>query len=226
LTTRMNVRGARLFAAAIAACSIPPAAALAAEESDDETGGAVATPEPVGVAAKLGPSAHHVRTGARVRVTGSVRPGLPGRRVGLQIRTAHGWRTVDGARTHAGGRFRAVWRPRAAGSYRVRVKLRGRRVAERVGRVHAYRPAVASWYGPGFYGNRTACGQTLGTGTLGVAHRTLPCGTRLRVRLGSRSVAVRVIDRGPFHYGREFDLTGALKQRIGFGSTGTVWVTR
>jgi peptidoglycan lytic transglycosylase len=224
----MKKRGGRLLAAALAAFSIPTAAALAAGESDVQTsGGTTAAPvERVAVAASLSRSARHVRAGARVRVTGSLNPGLPGRRVGLQVRTARGWKTVDGARTRAGGRFRAVWRPRSAGSYRVRVKLAGRAAAERIGRVHAYRPAIASWYGPGFYGNRTACGKTLGAGTLGVAHRTLPCGTRLRVRLGSRSVAVRVIDRGPFHYGREFDLTGAVKQRIGFGSTGRVWVTR
>src|SRR6266545_2545909 len=38
---------------------------------------------------------------------------------------------------------------------------------------------LASWYGPGFYGNRTACGQLYTPEILGVAHLTLPCGTLL-----------------------------------------------
>src|SRR5262245_38422346 len=42
------------------------------------------------------------------------------------------------------------------------------------------RSAGATWYGPGLYGNGTACGQTLWPGTIGVAHRTLPCGTTVK----------------------------------------------
>jgi rare lipoprotein A (peptidoglycan hydrolase) len=71
-----------------------------------------------------------------------------------------------------------------------------------------------------------ACGGTLGPSTLGVAHKTLPCGTKLRLRYGSRTVAVRVIDRGPYVGGREFDLTAATKAALGFGSTGTVLSSR
>jgi rare lipoprotein A len=94
------------------------------------------------------------------------------------------------------------------------------------GKVQAFRRAVASWYGPGFYGNRTACGGTLGYSTLGVAHKTMPCRTRLTLRYRGREVTVRVIDRGPYVGGREFDLTGATKARLGFGSTGTVLSSR
>jgi rare lipoprotein A (peptidoglycan hydrolase) len=59
---------------------------------------------------------------------------------------------------------------------------------------------------------------------VGVAHKTLPCGTRLALRRGGRVVHARVIDRGPYVGAREFDLTAATKRRLGFGSTGTVWV--
>jgi hypothetical protein len=67
-----------------------------------------------------------------------------------------------------------------------------------------------SWYGPGFYGNRTACGIALSTTTLGVANRTLPCGTRVTFRnpRTGRSLTVTVIDRGPYVAGRQWDLTG------------------
>ncbi|MCI0344524.1 MAG: septal ring lytic transglycosylase RlpA family protein [Chloroflexi bacterium] len=66
-----------------------------------------------------------------------------------------------------------------------------------------------SFYGPGFYGRRTACGYLYTTTIMGVAHRTLPCGTLVTFRSGSRTVTVPVIDRGPYVYGRTWDLSGA-----------------
>ena len=89
-----------------------------------------------------------------------------------------------------------------------------------------YRYAQASYYGPGFYGNRTACGQTLTTSTIGVAHKTMPCGTKLKLRHGKREVTARVIDRGPYSGNREFDLTEATRNKLGFGSTGTILVSK
>lgn len=74
---------------------------------------------------------------------------------------------------------------------------------------------LASWYGPGFYGRRTACGQTM-SGTLqGVAHRTLPCGTPVTLRYGGVNVTVPVVDRGPYIPGRELDLTYATRVALG-----------
>ena len=89
-----------------------------------------------------------------------------------------------------------------------------------------YRPTHASWYGPGLYGNSTACGGALTPGRLGVAHRWLPCGTRVTLRYRGRSVTVPVIDRGPFAAGREWDLTAATKSKLRFGDVGVVWSTR
>ena len=74
---------------------------------------------------------------------------------------------------------------------------------------------LASWYGPGFYGNRTACGQTFTPEILGVAHRTLPCGTALTLTYSGRSLIVRVIDRGPYVAGRTLDLSSATKVALG-----------
>jgi rare lipoprotein A (peptidoglycan hydrolase) len=59
-----------------------------------------------------------------------------------------------------------------------------------------------------------------------VANRTLPCGTKVTLRYGSRSVTVPVIDRGPFSGSREWDLTAATKSRLGFPDTGVVWTTK
>ena len=94
------------------------------------------------------------------------------------------------------------------------------------GSVTVYRQTSASWYGPGFIGGRTACGGTLSAGVLGVANKTLPCGTKVTFHYGGRTVTARVVDRGPYVTGREWDLTPAVKARLHFPSTGTVWSTR
>ena len=70
-----------------------------------------------------------------------------------------------------------------------------------------------SWYGPGFYGNGGACGMIPGglqPETVGVAHRTLPCGTKVTFRYNGRTVTTRVIDRGPYVAGRTWDMTRGL----------------
>ena len=73
-------------------------------------------------------------------------------------------------------------------------------------------------------GNRTACGVRLRRSTIGVAHRTLPCGTRVDVTWGGRSISVPVIDRGPFVAGVHYDLTLAAATALGFVSAGRVRV--
>jgi hypothetical protein len=78
----------------------------------------------------------------------------------------------------------------------------------------------ATWYGPGLYGKRTACGARLSPTTLGVAHKTLPCGTRVTFYHAGHFVTVAVIDRGPFRRGVAWDLTAAAAKRLGFLSSG------
>jgi rare lipoprotein A len=166
-------------------------------------------------------SGRHLTVGRAAKVKGRVLPGGAGRKVTVKV----GGRSVE-TRTDRDGSFVARWRARSTGTYKVRVKAAGNRLAagsgESAGKVTVYRRAAASWYGPGLYGNPTACGGTLTPSTLGVAHKTMRCGTKLRLRYKGRTVAVRVIDRGPYAGNREFDLTAATKQRLRFGSTGTV----
>lgn len=80
----------------------------------------------------------------------------------------------------------------------------------------------ASWYGPGFYGNRTASGEVFRPGTFTAAHRTLPFGTRVRVTnlWNGRSTVVRINDRGPFHGGRVIDLAHGAASELGLTSSG------
>ena len=81
---------------------------------------------------------------------------------------------------------------------------------------------TASYYGPGLWGNRTACGQVLRRNTRGVAHRTLPCGTHVAVYSNGRIAIFPVIDRGPHNAGVSLDLTTAAARRLGLTTTSNV----
>jgi rare lipoprotein A len=88
--------------------------------------------------------------------------------------------------------------------------------------VTVYRPSFATWYGPGFFGNRTACGQVLTEDLVGVAHRTLPCGTQVAIFYGGRRLVVPVVDRGPYRDGADWDLTQAAAQALGMEASDTI----
>jgi len=169
----------------------------------------------------------NVLDGHPATVTGTLRPGLSGRVVALQTLAAHGWRTLARTRTGAQGHFKLRYVPWRDGSEQVRLSFAGDTYGlstrRRMGRLNVFRLAAASWYGGG---GQMACGGSLTSSTLGVANKTLPCGTLVTLRYGGRMVQVPVVDRGPYVEGREFDLTEATKQALGFGDTGQVWSTR
>jgi rare lipoprotein A len=83
-----------------------------------------------------------------------------------------------------------------------------------------FRLAGASWYGPGLWGHKTACGETLRPTTIGVAHKTLPCGTVVKFVYHGHAVTAPVIDRGPYIKGRSFDLTAAAAEALDFEGVG------
>lgn len=172
-------------------------------------------------------STHSVLVGEGLAVRGKMRPS--GRhRVKLVFRGAErGTRSVT---TKANGTFALRWSPERTGSYAVRAygvhdrRMRSSRSAAR--KLTSYRLAGASYYGPGLYGNGVACGGTLLPHTIGVAHKTLPCGTKVKLRYRGRTVTAPVIDRGPYVAGRDYDLTEAVKERLGFPGVGTVLASR
>ncbi len=84
----------------------------------------------------------------------------------------------------------------------------------------------ATWYGPGFFGNETACGKTLSRATTGVAHRSLPCGTKVVIRYHGRYVRTTVIDRGPYANGAKWDLTEATAEALRLGATDDIRVAK
>jgi rare lipoprotein A (peptidoglycan hydrolase) len=85
---------------------------------------------------------------------------------------------------------------------------------------------LATWYGPGFYGEKTACGETLTRRTIGVAHRRLPCGTRVAFLYKGKYLETEVIDRGPYGTRARWDLTQRAAERIGLETTDEVRVAR
>ena len=84
----------------------------------------------------------------------------------------------------------------------------------------SWRYGHASWYGPGLWGNKTACGQTLQPQTMGVAHKTLACGTSVKFVYQGKVVITQVIDRGPYIQGRAWDFTKAVSDALDFGGAG------
>jgi len=183
--------------------------------------------EPLRSHVSLHLSTHSVLKGRGLAVRGKVRPS--GRhRVKLVFRGPD--EGTRGVTTKADGTFAVRWLPERTGTYAVRAygvhdgRIRGSRSAQR--KLASYRHAGASYYGPGLYGNGVACGGTLLPGTMGVAHKTLPCGTKVKLRYHGRTVTVPVIDRGPYVAGRDYDLTEAVKERLGFPGVGTVLATR
>jgi rare lipoprotein A len=166
----------------------------------------------------------HVIAGHKARVNGEL-AGASGREVRLERRAGHGWHVEDDARTNASGRFALAFSPGSPGSASLRVRFPAPQggvaaatpgvgpVVRGVGRLNVYRKGTASVYGPG---GSLACGGSLSSSTLGVANKTLPCGTKVTFRYGNRSVRVPVIDRGPYVGGRDWDLTTATAKRLGF----------
>jgi peptidoglycan lytic transglycosylase len=177
---------------------------------------------------RLLPGRRDVLVRRRALVRGYIPIGRPGRVVVLEVMRRDGsWGEVDRTRTIEGGKFYLAWYPTRPGYFRVRARPVNPAAGSpsRARLLYIYRTAIASWYGPGFYGNRTACGQTFTNRLLGVAHRSLPCGYRLTVRYGDRAITVRVVDRGPFVPGRDYDLTEATRNYLGFDGVDEIWAT-
>jgi hypothetical protein len=229
-----NVRAAGLSGALLSTTVLAVAPALADTETPAAAPAKATTPVAAKAASSLSVSSvrRTVMAGKRVVVRGTLRPAGPGHTVvSLQInRRGGGWLTVDHDRTSSTGRYVLAWRASKTGTRRVRVLFGGTRALSSArhlaGTTHIYRRALASWYGPGLYGQHLACGGTLTPGTLGVANKSLPCGTKVTLHYRGRTVRVPVVDRGPYVGAREFDLTAATKAKLGFGSTGTVLTTR
>ena len=210
----------RLIALLCAALCAVPVAALASP-------GGVAYQEPVAAV----PATDAVLLGHVMHVRGTA---AAGQTIVLERRAADGpW--VPAATTVAGsdGAFDAAWKTNSTGHFDLRARpattdgaAAAAAAAQQLSTVTVYRRAIATWFGPGFYGHRTACGQRLTHRLLGVASRTLPCGTKVSLLYRGRTITVPVVDRGPFAHGASYDLTAATAQALGMTVTSRIGAVR
>lgn len=169
----------------------------------------------------------HLLGKTETSVKGKVRPSRKGQIVVIEIRKGKKWKSVTRLRTGKNGGFSGQVKIDDLGSTDIRVVLpslgQTSSVKKPLGTVYRYRQEVASWYGPGFYGRKMSCGKTLNRSTIAVAHKTLPCGTKVRFHNNGKTVVASVEDRGPFIAGRDWDLTEATKNKL--GTFNSVWVS-
>jgi rare lipoprotein A len=173
-------------------------------------------------------SAPAVFLGRDLRIAGSD-PSAASRTVSVQARQGAGqWLTVASVAADSSGAFTADWQPTAYGQYDLRGVLAGAAQASDASNASApetvvvYKAARATWYGPGFYGKHTACGQRLTRSLVGVANRRLPCGTKVQLTFRGRTLVAPVIDRGPFAHGAQWDLSAAAAKRLGVTVTSRI----
>jgi hypothetical protein len=166
----------------------------------------------------------------QLRFTGTVPAGAAGRVIEIQRRgrqTGWGWANTAHATAGPNGAFSVVWPTNHIGRFEFRAVI-GDLMAARAGTASpsvtsiVYLPAIATWYGPGLFGNSTACGEKLTASTLGVANRTLPCGTMVSLYYQGRTIVVPVIDRGPYANNANWDLTQATARMLGTPGVATI----
>jgi rare lipoprotein A len=214
----------RLITLLLAACALPAPATAAAQST---TGGTAA---PTGEEPMI--ATRHATLKGTVTFNGAFRAADAGRVVTVERfdPITGAWVALTSTSVAPEGRWTATWRADVAGRLRTRATLAPRAgdgeesltvfsAAGFEATVTVYRTAVASWYGPGFYGRRTACGHRLTRTLLGVAHKTLPCGTEVALHYQGASIIVPVVDRGPYVRGRKWDLTGAAAKALDFKAT-------
>jgi hypothetical protein len=161
--------------------------------------------------------------GSTLVVHGLLRPKRRGAKVRLVALSGRRWHTLAVGRTHRNGHFRIRYRVHGLGATPIRVAYSGSQRAHAAsadaGRIVALSPTVASWY---YDAGNTACGFHA---TYGIANKTLPCGSKVTLAYGGRTVVATVDDRGPYVYGRSFDLDQNTARYLGMWGVGTVFAS-
>jgi len=213
---------------------------VAAAPAGAQSPGGIAAPQPVytaGVVTAPGAVAISARAGTLLRrvarFRGTVSPAEAGRTLTVERFDAltQAWLPIATAVVTADGSYLANWRTDRTGQHRIRAVLAPAAEATTATAspelaITVHRKAIATWYGPGFYGRRTACGQRMSRTLVGVAHRKLPCGTPVSLLYRGRTITVPVVDRGPFANNASWDLTAATAQALGFEYTDKIGAVR
>jgi rare lipoprotein A (peptidoglycan hydrolase) len=164
--------------------------------------------------------------GSLILTPASVAAGQP---VALEIQSKPGiWVAAATSTVAPDGSYSIPWIAKGVGTYAMRVVsgALASSAAASIGTPQStlviLKSVIATWYGPGMYGRRTACGEKLTRYIVGVANRKLPCGTPVTLNYAGRELTVPVIDRGPYANGATFDLTSATAQELGITETVSV----
>jgi rare lipoprotein A len=136
------------------------------------------------------------------------------------------WASTVTATVGSDGSFSATWQANHIGRFAIRALLQSTSAQAAATTpsltTTVYRPSKATEYGPGFYGRKTACGQRLRKGMIGLANRTLRCGESVAIYYQGRTLVVPVIDRGPYANGADWDLTEATGKALGIEGTAQI----
>ncbi|HEX6458766.1 MAG TPA: septal ring lytic transglycosylase RlpA family protein [Thermoleophilaceae bacterium] len=166
--------------------------------------------------------------GKTLQVTGTDR-NAAGRTVTVETRQGTDpWEAVASVAVGQDGSFSTSWRPTSGGQFQIRGVLAGASSAANSPSSSAprtvvvYKRSIATWYGPGFYGKRTACGRRLTRRLVGVANRHLRCGTQVQLSYHGHTLVAPVVDRGPFAHHAQWDLTAAAAKQLGFTVTSRI----
>jgi hypothetical protein len=215
---------------------IAPAGAIAGSGGAGAPGGGAKGPTgvPTITAGTLAAAPASLIKGQTAVLSGALPGADGGHTIWLQVLHGATWRRVATATATAGGGFAISWATTTTGRLELRVVTEvstttsGTAVAASSlastspAMLSVYRAVGATWYGPGFYGRHTACGETLTRVLVGVADRTLPCGTPVSLSYEGRTLTVPVIDRGPYAHGVTLDLTHAAAAELGMTETSQI----
>ena len=210
-----------------AALCLGAALPVSASAADPGLGGGTAAPQGGGTAVAGTGSTLRAARGALLGRWQRIGGTLAGAPTGLSLLIQRsdgrsGWVTVARAHTGRAGGFSTSWRPDRVGHQTLRaIPAAGAAAVRSAGApptapTTVYASAMATEFGPGFFGRRAACGALLQPGTIGVAHTQLPCGTLVEFYYRGRTIRAPVIDRGPYANGASWDLTTAAARALGF----------
>jgi rare lipoprotein A len=224
-----------------ALCALTTALAVPAIAAGDPPSGGVQAPPPPATESVITASGPQGTISARAgtmkkkvaRFRGSVPASAAGRTISVERfdEATQAWTVVATTTVAADGTYVARWRAKLVGQHRMRAVLQsGSQVSAATASpeldITVHRPVEATWYGPGFYGRKTACGLKMSRTLMGVAHKKLPCGSTVALLYKGERITVPVVDRGPYAKGRAFDLTSATAKAIGFEHTDRIGAVR
>jgi rare lipoprotein A len=231
----------RLLGRTAALCALTTALAVPAIATGDPPSGGVQAPPPPATESVITASGPQGTISARAgtmkkkvaRFRGTVPASAAGRTVSVERfdDAKQVWTAVASATVNPDGTYMARWRAQRVGQHRIRAVLQSTSPASSASAspeldITVHRPVEATWYGPGFYGRKTACGVKMSRTLMGVAHKTLPCGSKVALLYKGHRITVPVVDRGPYTKGRAFDLTSATAKALGFAHTDRLGAVR